>query len=135
MRRLCLLKMPYVLRRLMFEFFLDTLRADDFRPGLAGWIVRKLASIARRTAARINRVAARASGAESVATVSVAVGDGRSVSLGVAVSFVARVASRARYRQTGNRHRLASSGLPPVLDVEKSPTDRTTKRCRQRYAD
>jgi DNA-binding XRE family transcriptional regulator len=45
------LKMPYVLRPLMFEWFLDTLRADDFRPGLAGRIVRKLASVARRTAA------------------------------------------------------------------------------------
>jgi len=41
---LCLLKMPYVLRPLMFESFLDTLRADDFRPGLAGGLVRKLAS-------------------------------------------------------------------------------------------
>jgi transposase-like protein len=46
-----LLKMPYVLRPLMFECFLDRLRADDFRPGLAGCIVRKLASVARRTAA------------------------------------------------------------------------------------
>ena len=42
---------PYVLRLLMFQFFLDSLRADDFRPGLAGCIVRKLASVARRTAA------------------------------------------------------------------------------------
>ena len=33
---LCLLKIPYVLRPLMFEASLDTLRADDFRPGLAG---------------------------------------------------------------------------------------------------
>jgi len=104
--------MQYALKRLMFAFLLGTLRADDFHPGLADWIVRKLASIARRAAARTNRVAAPASGAESVATASVAGGDGRSVSLGVAVSFVARMANRARHRQTGNRHRVASSRLP-----------------------
>ena len=34
--RVWLLEMPYVLRPLMFAPFLDTLRADDFRPGLAG---------------------------------------------------------------------------------------------------
>ena len=33
------------------------------------------------------------------------------MSLGVAVSLVARVANRVRHRQTGNRHRLASSGF------------------------
>jgi transposase InsO family protein len=44
----------------------------------------------------------------------------------MAVSLVARLANRTRHRQTGNCHRLASSGLPPVLDVEKSPTYRAT---------
>jgi hypothetical protein len=51
-----LLKMPYVLRPLMFESFLDTLRADDFRHGLAGRIVRKLSPL--RTARRVARHAA-----------------------------------------------------------------------------
>jgi transposase len=51
LRDLWLLKMRYVLPPLMFASFLDTLRADDFRPGLTGRIVRKLASVACRAAA------------------------------------------------------------------------------------
>src|SRR5262249_2123540 len=49
--RLRLLKIPYTLRRLMFGSSLDTLRVDDFRPGLAGPVGPKWPSVARRTAA------------------------------------------------------------------------------------
>jgi hypothetical protein len=48
---LCLLKIAYGLRPLMFGASLDTLRADDFRPGLAVLVAPKLSSVARRTAA------------------------------------------------------------------------------------
>src|SRR5262245_47928077 len=50
------------------------------------------------------------------------------MALGVAGALVASLANRTRHRQTGNCHRLASSGLPPVLDVEESPTCRATGR-------
>src|SRR6185295_17848273 len=46
--------------------------------------------------------------------------------LGVAVPLVARLANGTRHRQTANRHRLATSGPPPVVDVEKSKTSRAT---------
>jgi transposase InsO family protein len=39
-----------------------------------------------------------------------------------------RLANCTRHRQTGNRHRLASSRLPFVLDVEKSPAHRSAGR-------
>ena len=48
---LCLLKIAYGLRPLMFGASLDTLRADDFRPGLAVPVAPKWSSVARRTAA------------------------------------------------------------------------------------
>src|SRR3981189_3096708 len=86
--RRCLLKIAYGLRPLMFGASLDTLRADDFRPGLAVPVAPKLSSVARRTAARGTRLAAPASGAESVATATVAARDGGPVALGVAVAIV-----------------------------------------------
>jgi hypothetical protein len=46
-----LLKIPYVLRPLMFGSSLDTLRADNFRLGLAASVSPKWYSVARRTAA------------------------------------------------------------------------------------
>src|SRR5262249_31031285 len=48
---LWLLKIPYVLRLLMFESSLDRLHPEDVRRRQGGRIVRKLASVARRTAA------------------------------------------------------------------------------------
>jgi hypothetical protein len=50
-RKLWLLRIPYMLRRLMFGSSLDTLRVDDFRPSPAGRVGPKLSSVARRTAA------------------------------------------------------------------------------------
>ena len=49
------------------------------------------------------------------------------LALGVAVAIVDRLANRARHRPAGHRHRLASSGLPPVLDLEESPPRRPTR--------
>ena len=115
----------------MFGASLDTLRADDFRPGLAVPVAPKLSSVACRTAARGTRLAAPASGAESVAIATIAARDGGPVALGVAVAIVDRLANRARHRPPGNRHRLASSGLPLVLDVEESPPSRPTRRRRR----
>src|SRR5205823_5150076 len=75
------------------------------------------------------RLAAPASGAQSVATATVAARAGGPVALGVAVAIVDCLANRARDRQAGNRDRLASSGLPLVLDVEESPPRRPTRGC------
>jgi hypothetical protein len=52
----------------------------------------------------------------------------RLVTMDMALTRVARLANRTSDRQTGNRHRLASSGLPPVLAVEKSPTSWAANR-------
>jgi hypothetical protein len=49
--QLCLLKIPYVLRPLMFGLPRDTLRADDFSPGLPRPLGPKFSSVARRIAA------------------------------------------------------------------------------------
>jgi hypothetical protein len=48
------------------------------------------------------------------------------MAVGVAVPLVERLANGTRDREAGNRHRLASQGLPPFLDVEESPEDRAT---------
>jgi len=48
---LCLLKIAYALRPLMFRASLNTLRADDFRPGRAVPVAPKLSPLARRSAA------------------------------------------------------------------------------------
>src|SRR5262245_22494583 len=53
---------------------------------------------------------------------------GGPVALDVALTRVARLANRTGDRQTGDRHRRASSGLPPLLDVDKSTTCRSTNR-------
>jgi hypothetical protein len=50
--------------------------------------------------------------------------------LGVAVAIVGRLANRPRHRQSGDRHRLAPSGLSLVLDVEGSPRWPTSGRAR-----
>ena len=44
----------------------------------------------------------------------------------MAVPLVERLANGTRHRQAGDRHRLASPGLPRVLDVEESPAHRAT---------
>jgi hypothetical protein len=49
--RLCLLKIPYLLRPLMFGSSLDTLPGNDFRPVLAGPCYLKWPPFACRTAA------------------------------------------------------------------------------------
>jgi hypothetical protein len=46
--------------------------------------------------------------------------------VGVAVALVDRLATRARHRHTGDRHRVAPPRLPLILDVEQSPTYRPT---------
>ena len=43
-----------------------------------------------------------------------------------------RMASRSRHRQAGDRPRLASPRLPPVLDVEESLPSRSTGRSARR---
>src|SRR5262245_14498019 len=50
------------------------------------------------------------------------------MALDVALTRVARLAHRTGDRQTGNRHRLASSGLPPIVDTEEPTTSRATNR-------
>lgn len=54
------------------------------------------------------------------------------VALELAVAFMDRLANRARHREAGDSHRVASPGLPPVLDVEESPTHRPTARSTRR---
>src|SRR5262249_2791123 len=46
---------------------------------------------------------------------------GRSLSLGLALTLVVALAFCPDHCQTGNRHRLASSGISVVLDLEDSP--------------
>jgi eukaryotic-like serine/threonine-protein kinase len=100
----------------------------DFRPRLTGPDGPKLSSVAGCTAPGGTRLTARASGAESVATATVAARDRGPLALGVVVEVVDLLEHRTRHRQTGNRRRLASQGLPRVLDVEKSPPRRSTGR-------
>jgi hypothetical protein len=46
-------------------------------------------------------------------------GEGRPVALGVAVALMEQLAKSARHRQAGDGHRVASSRLSLVVDVEK----------------
>src|SRR6185503_1420894 len=58
------------------------------------------------------------------------------VALGVAVTRVGWLANGRRNREARDRRRLASSGLPLILDMEESPTPRATaRRCRCPGAD
>src|SRR4030095_738843 len=116
-------KIPNVLPSLMFErSWIRFVR--DVRPRLTGPDGPKLSSVAGCTAPGGTRLAAPASGAESVATATVAARDRGPLALGVVIEVVDLLENRTRHRQTGNRHRLASQELPHVLDVEKSLTDR-----------
>src|SRR5262249_22642295 len=59
-------------------------------------------------------------------------GSGRSLSLGLALTLVVALALCPDHCQTGNRHRLASSGISVVLDLEDSPRLIRTSPCFER---
>ena len=48
--------------------------------------------------------------------------------MGMARTIVERLAIGIAYREARDRHRLASQGIPTVLEVEESPSGRTTVR-------
>src|SRR5262245_61005609 len=69
-----------------------------------------------------------AAGPSTVTAATPAPGQSGPLALELAVSFMERLANRARHCEAGDRHCVASPGLPPVLDVEESPTHRPTAR-------
>ena len=77
----------------------------------------RVGAIACRFTSRSPRVAPSVAGASTFASATVAARQRRPVALGVAVALVECLVNHARHRPTGNRHRLASSGLPLVLQV------------------
>jgi len=48
--------------------------------------------------------------------------------MGMALTIVERLAIGIAHREARNRHRLASQGIPTVLEVEESPSGRPTRR-------
>src|SRR5688572_7743882 len=86
----------------------------------------------RRAPARSAGLAAPSAGPAASATSAIAAHPGGSPAVGVAVSGLERLANRARDRQTGDRHRLASPRLPVVLGVQEPPTHRSTDRASRR---
>jgi len=48
--------------------------------------------------------------------------------LGWAIAHLVAMALGVAYREARDRHRLASQGIPTVLEVEESPSGRTTLR-------
>ena len=91
----------------------------------------RLDPVTCRAAPRGPRTPASTAGTATVTTSTTAPGESGPVALGVAVMRVGRLANGRRDREAGNRRRLASPGLPLVLDMEKSPPPRTTARRRR----
>jgi hypothetical protein len=59
----------------------------------------------------------------------------RPVALGRARAPLERMANGARHRQAGDRHRLAPTGLPAVVDLEEpAPPGATDRACRRPHA-
>jgi hypothetical protein len=48
--------------------------------------------------------------------------------MGMALTILERLAIGIAHRQARDCHRLASQGIPTVLEVEESPSGRTTLR-------
>src|SRR5215813_6979354 len=92
----------------------DDVRADFF-PFHAPWS----GAVTCRAASRGSRATPSAAGVATVATSPAAPGGDRPVALGVASAFMERLANSRRDREVGDRHRLASQGLSPILDVEE----------------
>src|SRR5207249_4307577 len=85
-----------------------------------------------RAAPRGPRTPASTAGVATVPTSTAAPSESGPVALGVAVTRMGRLANGRRDREARDRRRLASPGLPRILDMEKSPTPRATAR-RPRY--
>src|SRR6202163_371120 len=89
-------------------------------------------TFARRAPARSAGLAAPVAGAAAHATATSAAREDRPMALGRARPHLDRVANGACRRQAGDRHRLAPTGLPAVVDLEEPPphgaTDRPSRR-------
>src|SRR2546425_3997124 len=93
-------------------------------------------AFARRAPARSARVTAPAAGAAAHPTATGAAREDRPLALGRARAPLDRVANGARNRQTGDRHRLAPTGLPAVVDLgEPAPPWATDGARRRPHAD
>src|SRR5712692_9409651 len=116
---LCLLKSPFLLRQLMLRAAMDTLLGHDFGAALAPPDPANVGAFARRAPARSAGVTAPAAGA-ATQPASTARED-RPVALGRALPHLVRMANGTRDRQAGDRHRLAPTGLPTLVDLEEPP--------------
>ena len=126
--RLCLLNSPFLLPGLMLRPTVDTLLADDVRPGLTPADRTRVCALTRGPAARGARVTALAAGAGAVARSAAASQPGRPPALGVVIARMERMANRARVRQARDGPRLASPRLPPFLDMEEPSSPGSTDR-------
>jgi len=125
-RALWLLKTAYVLAPLQLQTPRARLSRDDVRPDLACADAPRNRAVPRRASPRGTRPTPSTAGAPTVTAAKTAFGEAGPMALDVAVALLERVANRARHREAGDRHRVAPSGLPAVLDVEESPAQRST---------
>src|SRR5262245_9353270 len=63
---------------------------------------------------------------QTVASAPAVLSNDRPVALGVSGTFMERLADSPGDREAGDRHRLGSQGLSPILDVEESAARRAT---------
>src|SRR6266446_4941895 len=100
---------------------MDRLSSHDVGPRLVHPDPPNSGAFTRRTPARGARIAAPAAGVAAHPTATGAAREDRPVALGRALPHLDRVANGARRRQAGDRHRLAPTGLPAVVDLEEPP--------------
>src|SRR5688572_3750000 len=84
--------------------------------------------LARGLTARDSRLTAPASRAGTIAGASAPVDVCRPATLDLVVPSLVSLADGAHHRQTRHRHRLASTRVPSLLDVEEPPSDGSADR-------
>jgi len=122
--RLYILKTAYGLNPLNLLTPTGRLLRDDVRADSCPGDPRWRGAVTCRFAPRNPCATPSAAGVATVSTAPPAPGENGPVALGVVGTFMEWLANGSRDREAGDRHRLASQGLSPVVDLEESPPRR-----------
>ena len=112
----------------MFRSTADTLRRDDLGPSFALSDPTRMGAFARCAPARGPGATPPTAGPSTDAVSATPADVGGPPPVGVAGTGLEQLANRTGHCQTGDRPRLAPPRLPPVLDVEEPPPDRSADR-------
>src|SRR5712691_4249449 len=120
----------------MLRSTMDTLSSHDVGPRLVPTDPPNSDAFARRAPVRTTRVTAPVAGVAADAASTVAAHESGPLALDRALAHLDGMADGARHRQAGDRHRLAPTGLPALVDLEGPAPPGATDRASQRpYTD